>query len=272
LPKKLGRNVPCWCGSGQKYKRCHLNREAEERLPLNAVMQAVNVASTLRQCLHPLAAADVCDRIVSAHTIQKSGALRQIVDSTNHVQTFFPITSAQLLANELSPRQVGWRNASTFTGFCARHDSLTFKPLETSAFESTREQCFLIGYRAVCHEFFTKSRLLKSNPTLRRLTDRGVPAEHQQRAQPAARRTDTCSPYKTVCPRHRRGPSRDIKSLDIPNKIGYICERFVRMNLQSSATTSAVPRKTVSTTAPRYSKSHTTLWALFFLRQSSHTP
>jgi len=21
--KKLGRNDPCWCGSGKKYKRCH---------------------------------------------------------------------------------------------------------------------------------------------------------------------------------------------------------------------------------------------------------
>ncbi|MBI1919187.1 SEC-C domain-containing protein, partial [Candidatus Microgenomates bacterium] len=23
--KKLGRNDPCWCGSGKKYKKCHLN-------------------------------------------------------------------------------------------------------------------------------------------------------------------------------------------------------------------------------------------------------
>ena len=22
--KDLGRNAPCWCGSGKKYKRCHL--------------------------------------------------------------------------------------------------------------------------------------------------------------------------------------------------------------------------------------------------------
>jgi len=22
-PKKIGRNEPCWCGSGLKYKRCH---------------------------------------------------------------------------------------------------------------------------------------------------------------------------------------------------------------------------------------------------------
>ena len=22
--KKIGRNDPCWCGSGKKYKDCHL--------------------------------------------------------------------------------------------------------------------------------------------------------------------------------------------------------------------------------------------------------
>jgi hypothetical protein len=29
----LGRNQPCWCGSGRKYKNCHLNRPALPSLP-----------------------------------------------------------------------------------------------------------------------------------------------------------------------------------------------------------------------------------------------
>jgi hypothetical protein len=29
----LGRNQPCWCGSGRKYKNCHLNRPALPPLP-----------------------------------------------------------------------------------------------------------------------------------------------------------------------------------------------------------------------------------------------
>ncbi len=28
-PRNLGRNDECWCGSGRKYKRCHL--EEDER-------------------------------------------------------------------------------------------------------------------------------------------------------------------------------------------------------------------------------------------------
>ncbi len=29
--EELGRNAPCWCGSGKKYKRCHLDNDAHKR-------------------------------------------------------------------------------------------------------------------------------------------------------------------------------------------------------------------------------------------------
>ena len=29
--KKPGRNVPCWCGSGKKYNRCHLDADARAK-------------------------------------------------------------------------------------------------------------------------------------------------------------------------------------------------------------------------------------------------
>ena len=31
-PRRLGRNDPCWCGSGKKYKECHLDLDREARL------------------------------------------------------------------------------------------------------------------------------------------------------------------------------------------------------------------------------------------------
>ena len=27
---KLGRNDPCWCGSGKKYKHCHMRQDKTE--------------------------------------------------------------------------------------------------------------------------------------------------------------------------------------------------------------------------------------------------
>lgn len=28
---QIGRNDPCWCGSGKKYKRCHLEEDEKKR-------------------------------------------------------------------------------------------------------------------------------------------------------------------------------------------------------------------------------------------------
>ena len=28
---KLGRNDPCWCGSGKKYKKCHMESDLKKR-------------------------------------------------------------------------------------------------------------------------------------------------------------------------------------------------------------------------------------------------
>ncbi len=36
LPPELGRNEPCWCGSGKKYKHCHLERDERKRSALRA--------------------------------------------------------------------------------------------------------------------------------------------------------------------------------------------------------------------------------------------
>jgi uncharacterized protein YecA (UPF0149 family) len=27
----LSRNDPCWCGSGKKYKQCHLERDKQQK-------------------------------------------------------------------------------------------------------------------------------------------------------------------------------------------------------------------------------------------------
>jgi uncharacterized protein YecA (UPF0149 family) len=29
-PRELGRNDDCWCGSGRKYKRCHLEEDEKK--------------------------------------------------------------------------------------------------------------------------------------------------------------------------------------------------------------------------------------------------
>jgi len=54
------------------------------------------------------------------------------------------------------PNKVGVRKASTFRGFCDKHDHGTFLPIEERPFTGSQEQCFLAAYRAICHEFYQK--------------------------------------------------------------------------------------------------------------------
>ena len=182
MPKEPGRNEQCWCGSGQKYKKCHLNRASEKDLPFEALAREMQEAWRHKKCLHPQAAAGVCDRIVSAHTIQRSRVLQQITDSSNHVMSFHPL-KPDSTTGRLELRRIGWREASTFAGFCGKHDSATFKPLEETHFIGSPEQCFLIGYRALCHEVYQKTGLIRSYPRMRDLVDRGLPPEHQRELQ-----------------------------------------------------------------------------------------
>jgi hypothetical protein len=79
-------------------------------------------------------------------------------------------------------KSIGIRDASTFTGFCAKHDDGTFAPIEKQVLTATSEQCFLISYRAVCRELFQK-RLHNSSIDGMRTLDQGRPIAVQQHIQ-----------------------------------------------------------------------------------------
>lgn len=174
--QKPGRNDPCWCGSGYKFKKCHLGRDDAPRVPFKAIKNEVERTWNEKRCLHPLASAQMCDRIVSAHTMQRSRVLERLVDVSNHLWTFY-----QELGDK--PRHVGWREASTFPGFCGRHDDSTFRALEKAPFTGTTEQCFLIGYRALCHEVHQKRASIRTSSLIRDLGDRGYPEAVQRDLQ-----------------------------------------------------------------------------------------
>ncbi|WP_429187944.1 SEC-C metal-binding domain-containing protein [Aeromonas veronii] len=55
--RKTGRNEPCWCGSGQKYKKCHLNRSTEETLSINRLIAELKSKTFHKECMHLMALA-----------------------------------------------------------------------------------------------------------------------------------------------------------------------------------------------------------------------
>ena len=157
--ERLSRNDPCWCGSGKKYKRCHLDRETQTPVQPWEADKKLRQAFATKECLAPTSWRNECHGGISrAHTVPKSGSLRRIARN-GRVYSFLPPPSLEKRRENqgiLVPELLGIHKASTFTGFCARHDSTIFAPLEQQKFYGTSEQCFLLGYRALAREFYTK--------------------------------------------------------------------------------------------------------------------
>ena len=184
MAEKIGRNDPCWCGSGQKYKKCHYGRQKETQLPLPALGRILRRGWQRKECLHPEARAGLCGKIINAHTIQRARVLSRITNDQSRVLTFFQ--SSREDNNSYPPREVGWRDASTFTGFCSVHDSV-FAPLEVHDFVASPEQLFLLGYRAICHELYQKSSSASVQPLIRSMIGKGRSQAEQREIQDMVR-------------------------------------------------------------------------------------
>ena len=170
----VGRNDPCWCGSGNKYKKCHLHREEAIPFTTQEVLTSARKAlQSERLCLDRNASTGTCDGpIVRAHTIQRNGGLSRIA------RDGYVVWLQSDVAKPLQPQVVGIKLASTFTGFCRKHDCETFAPLETIPFTFAAVQCCLLGYRSVCMELYKKRGFLKELDLMREM-DRGrdVPSQ-----------------------------------------------------------------------------------------------
>lgn len=178
--KKIGRNELCWCGSGKKFKKCHLNREQEEKYSFPRLAAELKSKAQHKECLHPKASKNNCsNRIIAAHTIQKAGPLKHITDSSNHVCVF------RLNQNNgnFEKTRIGWGIASTFQGFCSTHDKELFTCIEDKEFLSTKEQCFTVGYRSYAMEYFKKISVNKGLSFLVDKIDRGFNPTYQQLIQ-----------------------------------------------------------------------------------------
>lgn len=179
----IGRNDPCWCNSGKKYKWCHLKRAQEEPLRPYEYIKVIRKYFDAGYCLHPEASPDTCVApIVRAHTVSRSGSLNRIARD-GHVYTF---SATQNISDDalIAPKLIGVKKASTFTGFCKLHDNITFEPIERYPFRSIPQHTFLLGYRVLCHELYNKRANVEwVFPYQRQHLDRGKSREEQMMIQ-----------------------------------------------------------------------------------------
>lgn len=140
-PKKKS----CWCLSGKNYIDCHFNKHNIKILNKNELFEILKKNSSYQECLHKNISS-CSNSIIKAHSISKKNSLESI--STNkHVY------GMKLDFSGMTFSKLGINNASTFTGFCKKHDEFLFSSFEKNDFEKSFKQLFDLCYRAICIEY-----------------------------------------------------------------------------------------------------------------------
>lgn len=161
---KIGRNDQCPCGSKKKFKSCHGHHSAPPDPNFFQVAAKVRSLASKSECFAPVSLHDECSKgTINAHTVSRSGSLGSI-QRDGHVYSYnFDMQALRKQEGHLRPEATGWKQASTFPGFCGHHDKRLFEPLEDAPFIGSREQCFLIAYRSLAKELHAKVNSAKQN-------------------------------------------------------------------------------------------------------------
>ncbi len=183
MSNKLGRNDPCWCGSGRKYKRCHLDRDLGEPIKPWTVDAQIKKHRKQGKCLHAGSSnGSICNKKpIGSHTVPRK-MLKQIARNGhvyNHTASVLGLSKTN---GHLSVELIGISKASVVPVFCKSHDNDTFAPIEETSFSATKEQCFLLTYRAICLEIAKKKQVL-SFTSIAKTFDQGRPLQEQASIQ-----------------------------------------------------------------------------------------
>lgn len=149
-------------------------------MPRPKVSESIKAFKSARErgvCYHPLASKAECSaKFARAHTVQES-LLRKIA-CKGHVLGYATDYGAQNPDDLLVPRPIGVGKASTFNGFCEKHDQALFLDIEQNEIQACTRHACLLSFRAICRELHAKEGVLGLMPHLRTL-DQGLPLVEQ---------------------------------------------------------------------------------------------
>lgn len=121
----------------------------------NEIIGMINAHRIDKKCFHPNADNGTCEgKIINAHTISISSSLKPL-SNEGHVLCF------HLDDNKI--KEVGIKKASTFPGFCKKHDKEMFSPIENNDFQANECHSFLWGFRALTKDIYEKSKQVDLN-------------------------------------------------------------------------------------------------------------
>ena len=97
---------------------------------------------------------DGCNKMaVKCHLLQRNGILNHII-SNGHLHE---VSYLQYPKGHYTIKRIGWKDALTFYGFCAEHDSGIFEPIEKKSIDfSDYRNCLLLSFRPLVYEYRLK--------------------------------------------------------------------------------------------------------------------
>jgi hypothetical protein len=161
---KLGRNDICWCGSGKKYKKCHLPLELSKPVNPFEIEGALRKSATSSVCMAGEGAfSKSCSRkIIASHTISRRAALSRIARNGHVYALSVEFSQLNKTGGRLIPVLKGINRTSIFNGFCSDHDDGIFKPIDALDPKIDSGFCCRLAYRAVSKELYLKRQMQQS--------------------------------------------------------------------------------------------------------------
>jgi SEC-C motif len=166
--KGRDRNTPCWCGSGKKYKKCHLDRHDQPKENPWAALNVNRQAFTKKKCCAFDVGLGSCDGgVIKAHTISSGPNLSKIAKDGHVFHYAASILDMNRNGGKLSVKKIGINDASVFRGFCGKHDREIFSCIENELFAGRQDQCLAVAYRTMSRELYGKDAGAHLRETLR---------------------------------------------------------------------------------------------------------
>lgn len=112
------------------------------------------------RCLH-YDNGDRCDEIIKAHSIQRRRSLSAIAKNSHVYQINDSIGALIKKQGRITFKKNSIYKASTFLGFCKKHDKELFEPIDDYPLKPTDQQVLLYSYRSLCRELFVSENALE---------------------------------------------------------------------------------------------------------------
>jgi len=174
----LGRNDKCYCGSGKKYKKCHLDldklrnrmeknnlRDKSEENLRNIIVAAekIRLRENLKndKCFYK----NCSEKPIGSHTIHKS--LLTKLSEEHKVVNFSIRHNINFLGSDdvFQCTKESIETATVFQGFCKKHDAI-FESIENKKLiknTSIEDYIFLYSYRILVNEYWLLNSLTGKN-------------------------------------------------------------------------------------------------------------